>query len=222
MRFFSAACEPRVMRPGEAVREALLRQWDLVAAAAQIAPPEAPTRVRGWTNREVLAHLALQPPLLIKFLAAEDEPAIGSPAMSVQTNLSGTGRLAHRIDSAAVAGAAAGRTDFGAAARRAAPVLRSADLDRQIVSVQGPIRLQDYLVTRCVEAVVHGFDLSPPSPADEEALVVASEALLSTLELAHPELAATARALPPEVWVDVATGRAPAPAGLGAAVPVMT
>jgi hypothetical protein len=28
--------------------------------------------------------------------------------------------------------------------------------------MQGPIRLADYLVTRCVEAVVHGCDLVDP------------------------------------------------------------
>jgi hypothetical protein len=36
------------------------------------------------------------------------------------------------------------------------------------------------------------------------------------------DLVAAARALPPEVWVDVATGRASAPPGFGTAVPVMT
>jgi len=42
----------------------------------------------------------------------------------------------------------------------------AADLAKTVTTVQGPILLADYLVTRCVEAVVHGRDLLPAIEAD--------------------------------------------------------
>ena len=56
-----------------------------------------------------------------------------------------------------------------------------------IVTVQGPIRLVDYLVTRCVEAVVHGGDLVDPVEPDPDAQAVTAEALIAVLAVTAPE-----------------------------------
>ena len=54
---------------GEEVRDALVRQWQAITAAVATIDPETPSRVAGWRNREVVAHLRLQSALLRKFTA---------------------------------------------------------------------------------------------------------------------------------------------------------
>ena len=115
-----------------------------------------------------------------------------------------------------------GRVDFAKAAREAVPALRAADLSATVVTMQGPIRLADYLVTRCVEAVVHGCDLAGPVRPDRVAQAITAGALLEALAARAPHLVREARQLPLPVWIDVATGRQPVSGSLAAAVPVMT
>ena len=88
--------------------------------------------------------------------------------------------------------------------------------------MQGPIRLADYLVTRCVEAVVHGCDLVDPVSPDRAAQAITARALLEVLAVRAPHLVREARQLSLPVWIDVATGRRPGSGRLAAAVPVMT
>ena len=100
--------------------------------------------------------------------------------------------------------------------------MRAADLSATVVTMQGPIRLADYLVTRCVEAVVHGCDLVDPVRPDRVAQAITAGALLEALAARAPHLVREARQLPLPVWIDAATGRQPVPGSLAAAVPVMT
>ena len=106
--------------------------------------------------------------------------------------------------------------------------MRAADLSATVVTMQGPIRLADYLVTRCVEAVVHGCDLAGPVRPDRVAQAITAGALPGALAAQAPHLARAphlvreARQLPLPVWIDAATGRQPVPGSLAAAVPVMT
>ena len=79
--------------------------------------------------------------------------------------------------------------------RAARPVLATADLAVTLTTLQGPIRLADYVITRCVEAVVHGWDLVEPVEPDHTALGITAEALLSVLVGEHPELFSLARRL---------------------------
>ncbi len=88
--------------------------------------------------------------------------------------------------------------------------------------MQGPIRLADYLVTRCVEAVVHGSDLVEPVKPDSVAQAITARALIEVLSLRAPHLVHEARKLPLPVWIDVATGRRPGSGRLAAPVPVMS
>jgi Mycothiol maleylpyruvate isomerase N-terminal domain len=208
-----------VARRGEDVRDALVRQWEAIAAAAATIDLETPSRVAGWRNREVVAHLSLQPALLRRFIAtASTQHAL----VTVAASLAGTHSLARLVDASAREAAEAGRVDFAKAVGEAVPPLRVADLSATVVTMQGSIRLADYLVTRCVEAVVHGCDLVDPISPDRVAQAITAEALLEVLAVRAPDLVREARQLPLPVWIDVATGRRAGSGGLAAAVPVMT
>ncbi|HUK73557.1 MAG TPA: hypothetical protein VLW50_33235 [Streptosporangiaceae bacterium] len=91
------------------------------------------------------------------------------------------------------------------------PPLQAPDLSATVVTMQGPIRLADYLITRCVEAVVHGSDLVEPVSPDSVAQAITARALIEVLSLRAPRLVQQARNLPSPVWIDVATGRRPGP-----------
>lgn len=199
------------------MREALIRQWRLIAEALPALDLEAESRISGWRNREVVAHLAMQPSLLARFLKTA---SAGQPEVSLAANLAGTVTLSELIDTSARE-ATDSDLDFGARMTRAVPVLMAAHLSDTVITVQGPIGLLDYLRTRCVEAVVHGRDLVPPVSPDEEALQIAAAALLDVLQARRADLVSTAQSLPALVWVDQATGRAEPSPPLGEALPVM-
>lgn len=206
-------------RDAASVRDALVRQWRLIAAAVAALDLGSLTRVNGWRNREVLAHLTLQPPLLRRFLRTSSNE---EPAVSLAANLQGTRALAQLIDGAAHEGSDLGRLDFAAAVEKTVPVLLSAELTVAVRTVQGSIHLNDYLVTRCLEAVVHGGDLVPRVEPDPEAESIAAEALLSALAERAPSLLPAAQELPTRAWIEIATGRRAPPEVFGGAVPVMT
>ena len=134
--------------------------------------------------------------------------------VTVAASLAGTHSLARP--------AGPGRADFATAAREAVPALRAADLPATVVTMQGPIRLADYLITRCVEAVVHGCGPAGPARPDRAAQAITAGALPEALAARAPHLVREARQLPLPVWIDAATGRQPVPGSLAAAVPVMT
>ena len=201
------------------MRDTLVRQWEAIAAAVAIVDLETPSRVAGWRNREVVAHLCLQPALLRRFIAtASKQHAV----VTVAASLAGTRSLARLVDASARQAAEAGRVDFATAVDDAMPALRAADPSVTVVTMQGPIRLADYLVTRCVEAVVHGSDLVDPVSPDHIAQAITAQALLEVLAVRAPHLVREARQLSLPVWIDVATGRQPGSGSLAAAVPVMT
>ena len=199
------------------IRDAVLRQWRVLATRSEQVDPDVPSRVVGWRNREVLAHLAVQPKLLRRFL---ERASTAAPRVSLVENLCGTRTLAEIIDSAARE-AAGDPPDLGAEVERAAPVLESADLGVTVPALQGPMSLVDYLRTRCVEAVVHGCDLRPPVIPDPVALRVAATALLAVLAAHRPDLVVPARRLDPLAWVDLATGRSEAVDPFLGVVPLM-
>ena len=80
------------------------------------------------------------------------------------------------------------------------------DMSATVTTLQGPIRLSDYLRTRCIEAVVHGQDFQPPVSPDSTAQQIAANALLTVLA-PNPTDLAIARSLPQATFIDIATGR---------------
>lgn len=199
------------------MRETLIRQWELIADAIPALDLEAQSRVSGWRNREVVAHIALQPTLLARFLKTS---SASPPKVSLVANLTGTVTLAEVINTAAQEATEAD-LDFMARMTRVLPALSGADLGDTVTTMQGPISLLDYLRTRCVEAVVHGCDLVPPVIPDEDALEIAAAALLDALRARRADLVSVARSLPALAWVDQATGRARPTPPLDEALPLM-
>jgi hypothetical protein len=144
-------------------RTALIRQWELIEDAIDAIDLSTPSRVVGWTNREVLAHLYIQPHLVERFLrsASANEPALG-----LAENLSGTRSYSELIDTSAREGAALNKVQLGAPLDEVRPIVLGAHLRATITTLQGSISVSDYLITRCVEAVVHGGDLVSPVVPD--------------------------------------------------------
>jgi len=200
------------------VATALVRQWELIADVIPEVDLRKPSRVEGWRNAEVLAHLYVQPHLVMRFLISAKS---GKPRMGVTDNLRGTKALKDLIDSSAREGARLGKFDLNGPLSEARDLVLGADLSETIETIQGPISVSDYLVTRCVEAVVHGRDLIQPVPPDPIAESIASTALLNVLSELSPQLLPLAEALPSQDWIDVATGRITTTGPLAAAVPVM-
>ncbi len=201
------------------VRAALVRQWELIAGHVAGAELSEPSRIAGWTNREVLAHLYAQVRLAARFLQSGSGRL---PSMGLSENLRGTKSFSEIIDASARQGAASNKVDLRIPLVQVRSLVLTADLNSTIVTLQGSILVSDYLVTRCVEAVVHGGDLVQPVAPDPRAQAIAAEALMEALSLSAPHLVNEARALPAEGWIDVATGRASASGPLAAATPVMT
>ena len=203
---------------GEIVRDALIAQWRAIAREIPSRDLDEPSRVDGWRNREVVAHLSMQPGLLVRFLSSADSEA---PRLNAGENLSGTRDLAELVDTATREAALAGKIDFEVGAELAIAVLATTDLEATITTMQGPILLRDYLVTRCVEAVVHGGDLVPPVEPEVSAQAIAADALLALLATRDATLVAAARAMPPATWLAIATGRERAPAAFAVVAPLM-
>ena len=202
----------------EEVRDALIAQWRAVASAIPSRDLETASRVAGWRNREVIAHLTMQPVLLVRFLSTASDDA---PKLDAAQNLAGTHNLSELVDAAAREAALADKVDFATRAEEAIAVLAAADLGTTVTTIQGPIGLRDYLVTRCVEAVVHGGDLVAPVEPDARALRFAADALIALLETRAPNLVREASAMPPGAWLDIATGRVAAPSPFAAVTPLM-
>lgn len=203
---------------GQDIRSEIVRQWELIAKAIPRIELAKPSRIDGWSNREVLAHLYVQPRLVIRFLNTRiDAP----PEMALTTNLTGTRAFSELIDSSAREGAILGKVNLGIPLVEARPIVLAADLDATIDTLQGSILVSDYLVTRCVEAVVHGGDLVDPVNPDSEAQSITRTALLDVLAACAPGLVSEAKALPTDRWIDIATGRRLATGRLAAVVPVM-
>jgi Mycothiol maleylpyruvate isomerase N-terminal domain len=204
---------------GDDVRSALIRQWELIANALPGIDVARPSRIDGWNNGEVLAHLSVQPHLVTRFLRTASNKA---PDLGVADNLAGTKAFKDLIDTSAREGAMLDKFDIaGPLAATRASVL-SAPLAETVETFQGSISVEGYLVTRCVEAVVHGADLVEPVSPDPVAEAITATALLQVLAASAPNLVVEARALPPGDWIDIATGRKIAIGPLSESTPVMS
>jgi Mycothiol maleylpyruvate isomerase N-terminal domain len=143
-----------------------------------------------------------------------------SPTVSLAANLAGTAEFRDLIDAAARAVDDV-NLDLSAGVDAVAAPLARADLSCTVTTLQGPIRLSDYLQTRCVEAVVHARDFIEPVRIDPDALAIAAHALSAVVERDHPGSLAFVRAMPELTWVEVAAGRAAPPDELRRVAPVL-
>jgi uncharacterized protein (TIGR03083 family) len=220
-----------------AALRAQVRAIGAVVAALDDAQLDLPTRLGDWRVRELVAHLAGALDAVPRFLAAPDD---GRSALSPVDWALGTVDAATGIaDDARERAAAAG--DARRAFAEAAEAVR-AELDaahepaRRVVYQRGAMLLDEYLVTRLVETVVHADDLADALsleafPHDRHALASACRLLADALaakapggavELRVPPFAVVqcvegprhTRGTPPNVvetsplpWIRLATGR---------------
>jgi uncharacterized protein (TIGR03083 family) len=206
---------PGARRPDDArLAEAFAAQWRLVVDGVDELDDAAfaePSLLPGWTVGDLVAHCARSGGALAGALANEVDAAPGADAVEY---LGGVGGRAEAVADAARSDAA------GLSARELRALLRSAvatstgaltaartasdaSWDRVIGSPGGPIRLGDFVVTRCVEGVVHGLDLGL-APA-RDALRIATRALVDLLAARAPGRSVEVR-VPPFAAVQVVDG----------------
>ncbi|OPF81263.1 hypothetical protein VT50_0210195 [Streptomyces antioxidans] len=214
---------------------AQLRQVRKAAEGLDGTALDAPTRLGDWTVRELIAHLGMAVTSVVRLL---ERPA--PPAREVVTVAGWAAAVAgHSGPIAEETRALAADTGPGELLERAearfAEVAAVAPADRLLAARVGAMRLDDYLVTRCVELVVHADDLADatgvPVPHDRQALATATRVLADALaakapggsvELRIPPFAVVqcvegprhTRGTPPNVvetdpptWIRLATGR---------------
>ncbi|MFE6890058.1 sterol carrier family protein [Streptomyces sp. NPDC057694] len=176
------------------IRTAVLTQFGHVReAAAELTPQQldAPTRLDGWTVRDLLAHTSMALGAVDRFLALP-EPAKAEKAaldwpFATAANAPGIADRSREI--------AAEHPDvtalLAATEQRFAEIL-AATADTRVLPVQaGPMTLADYLVTRTVELVVHTDDLNDAVPGldvplDRQALAACTRLLADALATKAP------------------------------------
>ncbi|MEU8786321.1 sterol carrier family protein [Streptomyces sp. NPDC048637] len=228
-------------------RAAVMAQLDHVRDAVRGLTPEQlalPTRLGDWTVRVLVAHLAMTLGAVARSLA---QPAPPQPEATLLEWPSASAPLASAIDERTRALAAAHEpVDLleRTATEYAEAVGPELD-DRVLAALPGAMRLTDFLVTRCLELVVHTDDLAAATgreiPYDRQALAITTRLLADVLaarapggsvEVRVPPFAVVqcvagpkhTRGTPPNVvetdpltWIRLATGRTTWTEALGGA-----
>ncbi|MET8014517.1 sterol carrier family protein [Streptomyces sp. NPDC005271] len=206
----------------------------------------APTRLGDWTVRELIAHVTMAV-RSVAHLLEQPAPPSREPVVTVTGWTGATAARAADIDEdtrALAASAAPGELLEQAETRFAEPAA-TAPGDRLLATRVGAMRLDDYLVTRCVELIVHTDDLAAATgaeiPYDRQALATTTRVLADALaakapggsvEVRVPPFAVVqcvegpkhTRGTPPNVietaplpWIRLATGRLTWPEALKSA-----
>jgi uncharacterized protein (TIGR03083 family) len=225
---------PKTRRPDPAkVRAAVRSQWgrhvDYAAALtpAQLAEPSA---LANWDVSTLVGHVAMT----VDTVAVRAARPAGPAEVDVLGWMTGTPTAASSVDAETRRVTAEGADLPGRIAAAEEVIARFGDAD-PIDMRFGPMRFDDFLVSRVVEAVVHGDDLERSTgvefPHDRDALAVAVRALTeamavrvpgNSVELRVPPFAAVqcvagprhTRGTPPNVvemdprtWLRLAAGR---------------
>ncbi|WP_250306298.1 maleylpyruvate isomerase family mycothiol-dependent enzyme [Streptomyces sp. A 4/2] len=192
-------------------RTAVLAQFGHVrSAVAGLTPDQLarPTRLGDWTVRELAAHLAMAVESVSRCL---DRPAPERQEVTLLDWPFATAQVAGQISEDVRALAATTTPDelFRRTADRITERLPAAAEDRLIASRVGAMRLGDYLVTRCVELVVHTDDLNAATgleiPYDRQALAACTRLLADALAVKAPGASTEVR-IPPYAVVQCIEG----------------
>lgn len=222
------------------LRTAVLRQFGGLADAVAVLSDEAfgrPTRLGTWRVAELIAHLTFNVEAISTSLA---QPAPPRPDVELVRYYAGARAAAADVAARAqVTAADASPADLRVALAQAVAVagaaLEQARTERLVATRPGALSLADFLITRCVEGVVHGLDLAAATgtePVAEPAAVRSAVQLLAdvlasiapgrAVELRVPPYAAVqcvpgprhTRGTPPNVietdpmtWLELAAGR---------------
>ncbi|MEU6174516.1 sterol carrier family protein [Streptantibioticus parmotrematis] len=196
-----------------------------------------PTRIPGWTVRDLVVHIALQTEALPRVLG--EEPPAGPAGLTLVEWVGATAPLATRLDAdtrRAADDAADPLVRLEEAVRALDAALAAGPVpDRLVRIMPGVMTAADFAVTRLVELVVHADDLAAATGADvpleRRALASVTRLLADALaegapgnsvEVRVPPFAAVqcvagprhTRGTPPNVvetdpvtWLRLATGR---------------
>jgi uncharacterized protein (TIGR03083 family) len=185
----------------------VVRDW-LAALPADVMV--LPSVLPGWTVQDLAAHLAL----VANSVARLTPAARRERALTIAQYVARYAEAADAIDANTRAQAEKGdplaAVDERSAAAKAT-MQRFKGIDPVVAAGRGPIRLSDYLVTRCIEIAVHADDLArsvpgierPAPPAETERLAV--RALLTVLAEAAPGRSVEVR-VPPYAAVQCIEG----------------
>jgi uncharacterized protein (TIGR03083 family) len=221
------------------IRTAVLAQFGNVRAAVRTLTPdqlELPTRLAGWSVRELAAHLTMAVETVSSDLDEEAPPR--AELTLLQWPFATAARAADIADGTRRLAAAHPDLDalYAGAEERLTERLADAPDTRVPAARTGAMTLADYLVTRTVELVVHTDDLNAAVPGldipqDRQALAACTRLLADALaarapggstEVRIPPYAVVqcvegprhTRGTPPNVvetdpltWVRLATGR---------------
>jgi uncharacterized protein (TIGR03083 family) len=178
------------------VAGASVRQWSAVVAAVGALPDsefDLPSGLPGWRVAELVAHLAACLDAVVGWAAAaaSDAPIASRAELSAAPYLLRLPAAAAAIDVREKAAAGTSEpSELRAGVRRAlaeyTKLLDVTEPGRLIAARLGVIRLDELIVTRCVEGVVHGMDLPRPVEPDREALKITVKALLAALAIRAP------------------------------------
>ncbi|MEV8565581.1 sterol carrier family protein [Streptomyces sp. NPDC051322] len=202
-------------------RSAVLAQFGNVRKAVETlsaAQLDLPTRLGDWTVRELAAHLVMAVESVSRHLDASAQTrealagrAGGQREITLLEWTAGTAPVAGRIaeDTRGLAASAAPGELFDRAAARIAERLPAAPDDLLLPGRVGAMRLGDYLVTRCVELVVHTDDLNHATglgiPYDRQALAACTRLLADALAAKAPGASTEVR-IPPYAVVQCIEG----------------
>ncbi|HEX8004566.1 MAG TPA: sterol carrier family protein [Mycobacteriales bacterium] len=187
-------------------------QFALLAEAVAGLPDDAfanPTRLEGWNVAALAAHVARTGATVT---GRVERGTTGKPERDVLDYLSGMRALADEVAGRAVELGAARtpaelRDDVAAGAAALAGL--DAPLTLSVPGYDGTLALGDFLVSRCVEGVVHGLDLAAatgvPERPDPTALKVCVRILAALAERAAPGKAVEVR-VPGHVAFQCVTG----------------
>ena len=178
---------PALRLPNAAdARAGALAQFARVGEAVAALPDESfgrSTRLGEWTVAELVAHLASNVDAIPRALAHDPPAKADVDLLGYLLAMRGVATAVARraTDLAAGAGPAELRARYAAALDAAAAALDGADPRRLVLVRLGAVPLGDFLVTRCVEGVVHGLDLGgvEPDPVALKVVVRAFAALLA-------------------------------------------
>lgn len=225
---------PKTRRPAPVkVRQAIVNQWQAhVGYAAALSPEQLaePSKLAGWDVKTLVGHVAFTVHTVV---ARAAEPVAGAQA-EVYDWMTATPTARAQVDAGTRELVADGvvLADEVAGARKVMERYGDEDL---IAMRFGPMRFDDFLVSRIVEATVHADDLERSTgiefPHDREALAITVRQLAdamatkvpgNSVELRVPPFAAVqcvpgprhTRGTPPNVvelapktWIRLAAGR---------------